>query len=187
MSPITHGLIGWLTANISRKLTRREMGLITLAGVVPDVDGLGLIVEVLTRNTAHPLLWWTEYHHALHNLGFALLVTAAAFFLSRNRVLTALLAFASFHLHLVGDLVGSRGPDGDQWTIPYLAPFSNAWALSWKYQWELNAWPNFAITGLALAATFWLAYKKGFSVVGLISEKADRAFVQTIRNRFSEK
>ncbi len=28
-----------------------------------------------------------------------------------------LLVLFSFHLHLLGDLVGARGPDGDQWPI----------------------------------------------------------------------
>ena len=185
MSPITHGLIGWLTANVSAKLNRKEMGIITIAGIIPDIDGLGLIVEMLTKNSDRPLLWWTEYHHILHNIGFALLVAFAAFLLSSNRVLTAFLAFVSFHLHLLGDLIGAKGPDGDQWAIPYLLPFSNAGQLTWSHQWELNAWQNFVITGIALVLTFLLAYKKGFSIVGLFSKKADEAFIRTIRKRFS--
>jgi len=38
----------------------------------------------------------------------------------------ALLAFVSFHLHLAEDILGSRGPDGYQWPIRYLKPFSQA-------------------------------------------------------------
>ena len=37
--------------------------MIALAGVAPDVDGLGIIGEVLTRNSSQPLLWWSNYHH----------------------------------------------------------------------------------------------------------------------------
>jgi len=44
---------------------------VTLAGVAPDLDGLGAIPEILTRHWAHPLDWFSEYHHVLgHNLGF---------------------------------------------------------------------------------------------------------------------
>src|SRR5947199_10862680 len=83
MSPVTHFLAGWLLASIRSGgrpvLTRREKTLVVAAPVAPDLDGLGLIPELLTRNSSHPLLWFSRYHHSLHNLGFALLCTAAAF------------------------------------------------------------------------------------------------------------
>jgi hypothetical protein len=99
---------------------------VTLAGIVPDADGLCLVAELLTRDAARPLLWWTEYHHILgHNLLFGALVSAIAAVLSkRRRRLTGLLPFISFHLHILGDLIGARGPDGDQWPIYYLYPFA---------------------------------------------------------------
>ena len=120
--------------------------MITLAGVIPDIDGLGIIPELLTRNSAHPLLWFSEYHHQLHNLAFGLLVTGVAFGLARQKWKTALLVLVSFHLHLFEDLIGARGPDGYQWPIPYLWPFSRGGGLVWSGQWALNAWPNFVIT-----------------------------------------
>jgi inner membrane protein len=88
-------------------------------------------------------------------------------------------------LHLLCDLIGARGPDGDQWPIPYLKPFSNSIQLAWHGQWALNAWQNFAITSLFLAATFWIAVKYGNSPVELISEKGNTNFVQAIQGRFS--
>ena len=61
-----------------------------------------------------------------HNLGFAIFSDCRSPHIFANRKLTtALLVFISFHLHLLADLVGARGPDGDQWPIPYLLPFSN--------------------------------------------------------------
>jgi hypothetical protein len=51
----------------------------------------------------------------------------------------------------IGDLVGSRGPAGYQWPIPYLLPFSNSWHWTWKGQWALNAWPNILITIIAVS------------------------------------
>ena len=152
------------------------------AAVAPDIDGIGIIPELLTRNTSHPLLWFSQYHHSLHTLAFALVCTLAAYLIagplprllagsfsdftfgpdirkprpSNRRLpshpgLTAFLVFISFHLHLLCDLIGARGPDGDQWPIPYLKPFSNAVQLTWHGQWALNAWQNFVITGLLLA------------------------------------
>jgi hypothetical protein len=185
MSPITHFLTGWLIANTSVSFTRRERAVITLAAVAPDVDGLGIVAEYLTRNSAHPLTWFSDYHHVVgHNLGFGLATICLAFALTRRR-LVAVLAFLSFHSHLLGDLVGSRSPDGYQWPIPYLLPFSSAWQWSWSGQWELNAWPNFAVTGIVLVSAFWLAWQRGYSPLEMVSEAANRAFVNTLRNRFN--
>src|SRR5579859_8252312 len=78
MSPVTHYLISWVLAN-SAKLERKERAIVTLAGVAPDLDGLGIVPEWLTRNSAHPLNWFSEYHHTLgHNLGFAIAVTGVS-------------------------------------------------------------------------------------------------------------
>lgn len=183
MSPVTHFLTGWVFANCAR-LDRKDRAIVTLACVVPDVDGLGIIPELLTRNSSHPLLWFTLYHHSLHNLAFAVVVAALAFAIATRKWITALLAFLSFHLHLFEDLLGSRGPDGYQWPIPYLAPFSSAWRLEWRGEWGLNAWPNIAITIVLLAITLYLAWRRGFSPLEMISTKADAAFVATLRHRF---
>jgi len=71
--------MGWAVANSAPSLNKRERAFVTWASVIPDADGLGIIAEKLTRNSSHPLNWWSDYHHVLgHNLGFALLVTIAA-------------------------------------------------------------------------------------------------------------
>jgi hypothetical protein len=248
MSPITHFFAGWLLASVSptgrpSTLTRREKALVVAAAVVPDIDGIGIIPELLTRNTSHPLLWFSAYHHSLHTLAFALACTLAAYLIAgplaasgiagnlaasttsplsdftfgpaikgRPRTiafsnfasgsdvqgpkppvrrlpshpgLTAFLVFISFHLHLLCDLIGARGPDGDQWPIPYLKPFSNAMQLTWHGQWALNAWQNFVITGVLLAATLWIARRDGSSPVELVSERGNATSVQAIQKRFS--
>ena len=158
----------------------------TLAAVVPDIDGLGIIAEVLTRNSPHPLLWFSRYHHALHNLAFAVVVAMVAFVLARERWRTSALCFVAFHLHLFEDLLGSRGPDGDQWPIPYLAPFSPALSLTWHGQWALNAWPNFAITIALVGVTLYLAWSRGYSPVEMVSERTDREFVAALWRRFGK-
>jgi len=224
MSPVTHFFAGWLLASVSptgrpTALTRREKALVVAAAVAPDIDGIGIVPELLTRNTSHPLLWFSQYHHSLHTLAFAIVCTLAAYLIvgplapartfatssyssdftfgpairkpqpSNRRLpthpwLTALLVFISFHLHLLCDLIGARGPDGDQWPIPYLKPFSNSVQLAWHGQWALNAWQNFAITGLFLVATFWTAWRYGSSPLELISDSANQALTRTLRQRF---
>ncbi len=182
MSPITHFLSGWVLAN-TVTLRRRDRALVTLAGVAPDIDGLGAIADLLTRYSGHPLDWFARYHHSLHHLGFALLVAIAAYALANQRRNTAALAFLSFHVHLLEDLIGSRGPDGYRWPISYLMPFSRSVELSWRGQWALNAWPNIAITLGLLLVTFWLAWERGFSPLEMASARIDQAFVQALRRR----
>src|ERR1043165_3891930 len=120
MSPVTHFFAGWLLASVSptgrtSTLTRREKALVVAAAVAPDLDGLGIVPELLTRNTSHPLLWFSVYHHSLHTRAFALLCTLAAYIIAGPLVgftfgpviqgrplptrpsLTALLVLVSFH------------------------------------------------------------------------------------------
>ena len=183
MSPATHFLTGWILAN-STSLARRERVLVTLAGVVPDMDGLGIVPEYLTRYSQHPLDWFSTYHHSLHSLPFAVVVALVSFSVATQRWKTAGFAFLSFHIHLLEDLLGSRGPDGYQWPIPYFVPFSRSGELTWHGQWALNAWPNFAITISLLFATFYLAWLRGFSPLEMVSIRADTAFVAALRRRF---
>jgi len=212
MSPVTHFFAGWLLA-CATPLNRREKAAIVLAGVAPDLDGLGIIPELLTRpgspsaralahlGISHPLPWFSDYHHTLHTLAFALLVTLAAWLSSRSADFTlgpairkpseparpwatAMLAFLSFHLHLFCDLIGSRGPDDYSWPIPYLSPFSHALTLSWHGQWALNGWQNIAITTLLLVFTLWIAVRSESSPLELLSESANRTVVSTLRSRF---
>jgi hypothetical protein len=186
MSPATHFLAGWLLANVT-PLSRRERFAVVCAGVAPDIDGLGIVPELLTRHSTHPLLWFSQYHHHLHTLAFSLFVAAICFLVARQRWKTALLALVSFHLHLVCDLIGARGPDGYSWPIPYLLPFSNSLQLSWHGQWALNAWPNFLITAVLLFATLWLAWRNGVSPLEFVSVKANAGLVRALRERFPTK
>jgi len=186
MSPITHFLTGWVFANCA-KLDRQERAFVTLASVAPDLDGLGIIPELLTRNSSHPLLWFSRYHHSLHTLVFALVIAAVSFGLAKQKWKTGLLALLSFHLHLFEDLLGSRGPDGYQWPIPYLKPFSSRLQLTWQGQWQLNAWPSILLAVVLLLITLWLAWCRGFSPLEMISEKLDHVFVGALRHRFPAK
>ncbi|MGD9043022.1 MAG: metal-dependent hydrolase [Desulfobacterales bacterium] len=184
MSPITHLLASWTVASIPR-LERRDRAIITLAGISPDIDGLGIVAELATRHTERPLLWWSEYHHVIgHNLTFGLMIFILAAAIAKRRLLTAGLAVFVFHLHLFCDLIGARGPEGYQWPIPYLYPYLKDLELIWSGQWALNAWPNFVITIILIAITVYLAWKRGLSPLEIISKRVDGAVVRTLRNRF---
>ena len=184
MNPATHLLIGWSIANICN-INRRERALVTMAGVIPDIDGAGIFIDVITSDQ-YPSLY-VKYHHILgHNIGFGLSLCLAALLFFRRRIATTFLVFLSFHIHLLGDLAGSMGPDGYQWPIPYLLPFSDAWQLVWAGQWELIAWPNFAITFVAGFLMFYIAWSRGITPLEMFSVKANNAFVSTLRNRFGD-
>jgi hypothetical protein len=186
MHPGTHLLAGWTLANVA-ELSNRDRAIVTAACVVPDLDGIGIVVELATRNASEPLLWYSSYHHlAGHNIGFALLCSLIALALADRKWLTAALTFLSFHLHLLGDLVGSRGTDGYQWPIPYLEPFSDAWQLTWSGQWLLSSWQNNAITVLLMVTAIFLAWRQGFSPLAMVWSSGDRVFVDTLRARFGE-
>ncbi len=185
MNPITHALVGWSLATAAPGLSRAEKAWIVGAAVAPDVDGLGLVAELATRSSAEPLLWWSQYHHVLaHNVLFALLLTGAAAAVFR-RMLVAVLVLASVGLHFLGDLVGSRGPDGYPWPLHPLWPFSAdpVWVVSW--QWKLNAWPNVVLTLVLLVYTFWFAHRTGSSPLELVSHRANDRFVDALRRRLS--
>ena len=180
MSPVTHLLTGWVLATAAG-LDRRERAVVAMAAVVPDLDGLGAIPELLTRHSEHPLLWFSQYHHGLHTLLFALVVAVAAYWLTGWAAAGG--AFLGFHLHLLEDVLGSRGPDGYGWPIPYLSPFGERWSWAWAGQWALNAWPNVAITGALCCLTVWIAVRRGCTPAELVSAGADRAVVRALRER----
>ena len=184
MNPITHVLVSWVVAD-SAGLNKRERAAVTVSGIIPDIDSFGIVAEQLTKHSENPLLWWSNYHHILgHNIGFGIVVAIGVFLLAQQKWKTMGLALFVFHLHLLCDIVGARGPGGYQWPIPYLLPFSNSWEIVWQYQWAINAWPNFVITLLALVTTFCYAIKKGYSILDLVSSRLDRIFVQSLHNRF---
>ncbi len=181
MSPITHFLAGWAVANTS-KLNKRERMLVALAGVVPDADGLGVIWDVLSRSEGYE--FYQKYHHGFgHNIFFGLLIAAFGFLVGTRKRLVAALMFVSFHLHLLGDYIGARGYGDDFWGVPYFWPFSSR-GYYWGNQWPLNGWQNFVITGALLALMFFWAWKRGYSPIEMASQKADQAFVDTLRRRF---
>jgi inner membrane protein len=186
MNVITHFLASWIGADLL-ECDARDTALVTWAGVSPDVDGLGVVVDLGNRLLGRPeTFYYGQWHHVLlHGLPGAVLASAAVAPFAHRRLRTAALAFTAVHLHLACDLVGSRGPTPDDiWPVAYLSPFSSALTLAWPGQWALNAWPNIAFTLAMLAFVFVRAVKVGRSPVGVFSEKGNAAFVETVRRRW---
>jgi inner membrane protein len=185
MNPITHFLISWNTAALTGA-GKRDRILVTLGGLLSDIDGLGIILELATRHTGKPLNFYSNYHHQLaHNISVAILGLFTMLLFAQRKLRTAFVFLIVFHLHLLCDLIGARGPEGYQWPIPYLFPFSSAVQLTWKYQWSLNGWQNFVITILMCGMVFIISWKKGFSPLEMFSARADKLFVQTLKRRFT--
>jgi hypothetical protein len=183
MAPATHLLASWI---IAAKTTDnpRDCRLVALAGVLPDLDGLGIFADMYNSAVGNPdHEYYGRYHHIwLHGGLGAVLVTALLVCFARRRGRVALLALLAYHLHLLCDLIGSRGPDvGDKWPIFYLAPMTLHPMWIWKWQWQLFGWQNAVISIVLFVWAIAMALQRGDSFVGVINRKADAVFVRLLR------
>src|ERR1051325_2185437 len=105
MSPETHLLASWL---IAAKTTSnpRDCRLVTLAGILPDLDGLGLVIDKANLVFRHKqtFLYLDLHHHLLHGAFGALLICGALAAIAGERRRVFGLALIVFHLHLLCDL-----------------------------------------------------------------------------------
>ena len=142
MTPGQHFIVSWVVAN-AKLLDRRSRIFITVTGLLPDLDGFGYPLDKIGGYLGYSTTFFEDYHHYLgHNIFFGLIFSLIFARFSRERLAVFWLCLAAFHLHLVGDLIGSLGPDGYQWPIPYLYPFVPSFELTWAGQWELSSWKN---------------------------------------------
>ncbi len=183
VSPVTHLFASWLVA---AKMTDnpRDCRLVTLAGILPDADGLGLVVDWLNGSLGRGEAFvYQQYHHfLLHGMFAGVVCVMLAAALARHRWRTALLALAVFHLHLLADLVGSRGPSpGDLWPVYYLGPLSHRPMWVWSGQWALDGWPNRLISVALFAGCLGLAVQQGHSLVGVFNRRVDSVVVGVLR------
>ncbi len=133
MSPLTHLLASWIVAAKTTD-NLRDRRLVTLAGVAPDLDGLGLFVDAAKGAfTTGKFFYYPEYHHWLaHGLPGAVgcSILLAAFGSRRWRVLW--LSLLTFHLHLLCDLIGvlrgrTRTTFGSIFYFRPVPPAPDAW------------------------------------------------------------
>jgi len=138
----------------------RDCRLVALAGILPDADGFGLLVDGFNRALGWKKTFFYEhYHHyLLHGAFGGILIAGLLMLFAQRKWRVALLCLAVFHLHLLCDFVGSRGPDPvDLWPIFYFGPFDKDPMWVWKGQWQLNAWPIGLLSVGLLVWSFWLA------------------------------
>lgn len=185
MAPGTHALLGWWTANVL-PLSRRDRLLIFLGALLPDLDGLGILVSLEA---------YVTYHHILcHNLFVGLLWTAVVAVLGQSRRECIILTLLNWHLHLACDYFGSRGPmTTPPWVLPYFYPFMGGWtqesfvgpAWYWNpWQWPLNAWPNTVITLLGIAGWIYIAVRLDRTWFEFASLRFDREMCRMLRRWF---
>jgi hypothetical protein len=183
MSPETHLLASWV---IGAKATDnpRDCRLVTLAGILPDADGLGLILDAVNRlcGWKKTFYYGTYHHYLLHGALGAVVISLGLACFAQRKVRVALMALGVFHLHLLCDFVGSRGPHPeDLWPIFYFGPFDKDPMWIWKGQWRLDSWINRLISVALFGYALWLPIRLGHSVVGVFNRRADRTFVEILR------
>lgn len=186
MSPETHLLASWI---IAAKTTDnpRDCRLVTLAGILPDLDGLGVFVDMWGESFGmKPTQLYGQYHHyLLHGVVAGVLIASLLACVARQHWRVAGLALLVFHFHLLCDLAGSRGPSpSDLWPIHYLGPFSREPVWLWQGQWRLDGWFNRYFTVALFLVALWLPVKLGHSVVGVFSRRGDAVFVGVLRKWF---
>lgn len=138
---LTHIGLSWIVANVGRRSTK-DRWLIVLAGVMPDLDGIGI-------------LWSDGAYASVHRAaGHGLLFIALWIALTVHRAdrpwSTTALAALGFHLHLLLDLVGTGGLP-----IRYFWPLSD-WGWTYSRRWTLASWPNVVVMVLTLLGVLWV-------------------------------
>lgn len=164
----------------------RDRRLVTLAGVLPDLDGIGMVVDAvksLASGQEMNFHYYQKFHHLwLHGWPGALLVALVLAGFARHRWRVVAGCLITFHLHLLCDLLGSRGPSpADLWPICYGEPLFRNPVWFWKGQWRLDGWQNTAIFVVVFMLALWVAVKRGHSFVGVFSQHADAVFVRVLR------
>ena len=143
----------------------------TLAGVLPDLDGLTLLA-------GQDL--YGQWHHVLtHGFVSALVISGGLAAFARRKAAVFGLGLAAFHLHLWCDLLGS----GPGWPLFYFWPF-NREQWFWSGQWDLASWQNGLIGLGATLAVLACALPYGRTAVELFSLQADGKVVAALRQRF---
>jgi hypothetical protein len=171
-----HLFVSWHLARLVTQdvVVRRWIG---CAGLVADLDGVGVVADIITGQPRYYEAW----HHLLgHNLFVGILLFGLAGVWCRSwRV--AGWTWVGFHVHLTGDLLSGRGPDGSGWPVVYGWPVSG-YEWQWAGQIRLDAWPNTAAF-LALLAWAVVAIKRGGrSPLELLSSRLDRQVLGAFRS-----
>jgi inner membrane protein len=179
MSPVAHFIGSWLVA-VATTNNVRDRRLVTLAGVLPDLDG---VAKSLSSGHEMNFHYYQKFHHVwLHGWPGALLAAIVLACFAQQRWRVALGCLVTFHLHLLCDLLGSRGPSpADLWPICYGEPLFRHPVWFWKGQWKLDSWQNLSVFIVIFVVALWVAIKQGYSFVEVFSQRADAVVVGVLR------
>lgn len=181
MAPQQHLVISWVLSNLGYD-KRRDRIVATVCGVIPDIDGLGIIIDKILGDGSY--YYYMSWHRKVgHSIVGVLVVAVLAYLICNRKVLPALVAGLTYVTHLLLDLVGSGGPDGDIWGSWLFWPFSE-YELSVGWQWGLNSWQNTGITGAFIVMMIMIAAKKRRTVLEVISVRLDRYCIDLISRMF---
>lgn len=166
-------MISWVGArSIFEKRENRIA--VSVSGIAPDVDGIGLLIDVGLRVFNVQTHYWGAWHHKLHALPFCIVICClVTVFVKAQRVLTFVIAFILFNVHVFCDLIGSKGPDGFQWPIPYFYPFKAEVSFVWSGQWALNGWQNILISAISVFAVWFFIKSKETTPLEIVSKRLD--------------
>lgn len=174
MSPFVHLSLSWLLAQ--PLAGARDRRLVTLAGVVADIDGLGAVFGVEMYHRFH--------HTFAHNVFAGAFIVAAIGVAAVSRLKTAALAALAYALHLLCDAMGS----GYGWEVKPLWPLSDGVLKVPDFAlWEFMSWPHAAVSVACFVAICFVAVRRGRSPVEVVSLKWDAAVVGQIRQPCSAK
>lgn len=185
MSPSAHFIASWLVGAATTN-NSRDRKLVTVAGILPDLDGLGMVADIIGHHfSSHPdsFHYYHRYHHVLtHGWPGALVICGLLALFAREKLRTSLLCLLTFHLHLFCDLLGSRGPNPDDlWPILYSQPLFRNPVWVWHGQWPLYGWQNNTIFLALFLLALWVSAKKGVSFLEFFGRRVDSTFVNLLR------
>ena len=85
MTPVSHYLASWLFARYL-PVEQRERRLISLAGIIPDIDGLGYFVDRVTEHAGDETFYYIEYHHVFgHGILVCMIVSLLMTILAKGK------------------------------------------------------------------------------------------------------
>ena len=164
MNPIVHGMLAWIIAVLFvREL--RDRRLVVVAGVIPDIDAILLLVS-------EDLFY--QYHHTLgHSFVFGIPLALLFCAHAKNRVRVLLGSLGTFSVHLIADYFGSN------WPIPLLYPLSDIELTSAGYisYQTMYGVINPLVTGIAFILIFIIIWSKERSPFEFLSASLDRKLV----------
>ena len=183
MSPSNHFVASWLVGALTTN-NSRDRKLVTLAGLLPDLDGLGIIVDMISEKLPgrHFELYQRYHHYVSHGWPGALVICGALTLFAKDRWRTFGWCLVTFHLHLLCDFVGSRGETAqDLWPIAYGEPLFRNPVFVWTSQWPLDGWQNMVFFSVVLFLSLLVARKKGVSFLEFFGRAVDSRFVKWLR------